>query len=290
MLGLSKQAWRRLRLFLMLLAVAAFLFLLPSRLTAPLRVLFNEGIGPVQTPVLQAGGRAVATSGTLTEMFLREDRERALLNEAIGLRNRKAALADQNRRLALALASLKAVERKDFPFRVAQAPVASYDTAAMRRGITVRAGRADGAWAGLAVASLGALVGVVAEAGPHQSRVRLITDPGSGVPCRLSRSRSVCILQGTGGPLCAVEWVDKGSFVERGDVIVTTSLAVAGGSRLRLPEGLPAATVVSVERDHMRPLFLAVKAKPRVNLDRLEAVEMLVPQEESRTGSMKSEG
>lgn len=278
MLRLSPKTWARLRLVVVLVAVAAFLFLMPRRFTAPARVLFNEAVGPAQTGVLQGTGHTLALTGTLTEMFFGEDREQALAREMTRLTNENAALSDELRRQKQDLASLRKLAAKELPFRAIRAPVASYDASAMHRSVTVRAGRSDGVASGMAAASEGALVGIVVEAGPRHCRVRLITDPDSAVACRLSRTRDLCVLQGTGGGTCAVDWVSRDGFVEPQDVLVTASLTARADSEVRVPDGLPAATVVEVRRDKMRPLWLAVKAEPRVNLNRLEGVDILIPE------------
>lgn len=268
---------RRLRLLLVLLAVSAFLFLMPARFTAPARVAFDEAAGPVQSAAYHAAGDALAASGTLSDRLLGGDRRRALRRELTRLRNRNAALQDAVKRERMRLESAEKLRVKRFRFRALRAPVSSYDASGVRRGIGVRAGSSDGVRAGLPVASRGALVGIVMRAGPRQSRVRLITDPRSAVPCRLGPDRSVCILQGTGGPVCRVVWVDREAFVEPGDTAVTASLDVEPRGDLRLPDGLPAARVLSAERSEMRPLFYDVRAEPLVDLRRLEEVEVLIP-------------
>ncbi len=272
----TRHIWRRLRLLIVLTVLAAFLLLLPARFTAPMRVLFSEAAGPVETALYQGTGRALAATGTLTEMFLGEERERALAREVVRLRNENAALRDERRRLAGALAGARDLSVLGLRVEAVRAPVSSYDASATRRSIGVRAGTRHGVRPQMAVAAHGALVGVVTEAGPFQSRVRLITDPASALPCRAGRSRRLCILQGTGGAECMVDWLDRDSFVEVGDVLVTASLEAAPGTAA-LPDGVPAATVTAVERDPMRPLFLSVRAAPRVDLERLEAVEILIP-------------
>lgn len=271
------RTWKQLKTFLTVTAVAAFLLLMPSRFTSPARVLFSETTGLLQTGVLQGTGELLAVSGTLTELFVKKDRERALTREVVRLRNANAALADKARRQKLQLESIARLNVKTSPIRALQARVSSYDASAMRRSITVRAGSTDGVGRGMAVAADGALVGIVQEVGLWQCRVRLITDPASAVPCRLSGTRTLCILQGTGGENCVVDWIDRDAFVEQGDTLVTASLTVNPRSELHIPDGLPAATVLQVQRDAMRPLFYAVKAAPRVNLNRLEGVEILIP-------------
>jgi len=268
----------RVKLFVALTAAAAFLLLMPSRFTSPLRVVFNETTGPVQTGAFQAGGELLAASGSLTEMLRRTDRERALTREVVRLRNANAELADEARRYAQRLDSVSGLQVRSLRVRALRVPLSSYDATAMSQSITVRAGSSDGVARGMAVAAYGALVGIVTEAGPWQSRVRLITDAGSVVPCRMSRTRDLCVLQGTGGEECRLDWLKAESFVEPGDVCVTASLDVNAGTGLSLPDGLPVATVLDVQDDQMRPLFLAVRARPRVNLSRLEEVDILIPE------------
>ncbi|MFO8008271.1 MAG: rod shape-determining protein MreC [Candidatus Brocadiia bacterium] len=271
------RAWERLRLLIALVVVSAFLFLMPARFTAPARVVFEEAAGPAQTALYQGSGHALATTGTLTEMFLEQDRERALSREVVRLRSENAMLAEQLRRRQAALSSAEALEVKRFPVRAVRAPVAAYDATAARHSVSVRAGTRDGVGEGMAVTSMGALVGVVQRAGPSQCRVRLITDPQSVVPCRMARTRDLCLLTGTGGRTCLADWLERGAFVEPGDELVTTALEVEPAPGLRVPAGLPAGTVQKVEPDRMRPLFLRVQVQPGVNLRRLEAVEVLVP-------------
>jgi len=282
MARLSTRTWDRLKLLAGLLAVAAFVFLLPSRITAPARVLFNEAVGPVETAAFRGGGQAVAAGGTLTEMFLKEDRERALASEVVRLRNENIHLADTLVRQEFRLRSVARLEARQFPVRAVAAPVSSYDLSGMRRSFTVRAGTRDGVGEGMAVTADGGLVGVIIEAGPFQSRVRLITDPGSAVPCRVSRTRELCVLRGTGAETCAVDWIEQDSFIEAGDVLVTTSLEVPVRQKLRLPDGVPAATARRVSMDRMQPLFLAIEAVPRVDLGHLEGVEVLIPEREGK--------
>ncbi len=275
---LNARARSRLMLLVALVAASAFLFLMPARFTAPARVLFNEAAGPAETVAYQGAGQALAATGTLSDMFHSQDRRRALEQEVVRLRNQSAALADEVRRQQASIRSLQNLDLNALAHRAVRASVSAYDTSGMRRSITVRAGTTDGVGAGMAVAADGALVGVVRQAGPWQSTVRLITDPESAVPCRVSRNREVCILQGTGGPACTVDWVNREAFVDVGDLLTTASLTTPRLAGLQLPDGLPAATVAGVSKDSMNPIFLTVQAVPRVDLTRLEEVEVLVPE------------
>jgi len=275
--GTSATGWKRLRLLITTIVVAAFLLLMPRRFTAPARVLFNEATGPAQTAAFQGAGEVLTGTGTLSEALRKQDRESALAREVVKLRNSNAALADRLAAERRVLESIVRLQVQRFEARAVSAAVSSYDTSALSRSITVRAGSFDGVGQGMAVTADGALVGLVTEVGPFQSRVRLVTDARSAIPCRMSRTRDLCVLQGTGGDACVLDWLPREAFVEPGDVAVSCGVTVGSAQAPPVPEGVPTATVREVERDAMRPLFLKVNAAPRVNLNRLESVEVLVP-------------
>jgi cell shape-determining protein MreC len=67
------------------------------------------------------------------------------------------------------------------------------------------------------------------------------------------------------------------AFVDEGDLLVTASLQLPRSGKLSLPDGLPVADILKVRANRLRPLFLDVTAAPRVDLQRLEEVEVLVP-------------
>ena len=275
---LSRDLKRRLRLLAIVLAIAALIFLLPARLTAPLRVVFTEVVGPAEEAVFRAGGDALAVSSTLSDAFFRQEEQRLLRRELLELRNKNQALLDLLVSQQTRIDSMKELARiKEFPFTALSAPVTAYGSTALHRSVTVAAGGTDGVKKGMAVCAVGALVGIVEHAGPWRSQVRLITDSSSVIPVRLVRSRRLCLLQGTGGDEMMLEWVDRRTEVKAGDAAVTASAVQVGQKRQMYPEGLPAASVREVSRDPFEPLFLEVKVAARVNLERLEAVEIMIP-------------
>jgi rod shape-determining protein MreC len=275
---LTATAWKRLKLLLSLLAVSAFVLLMPASFTAPGRVVFTEAVGPVETVLYQGGADVLATGGTLTEMFLGRNRQRALAREVVRLRNQKARLVEALRRERERLESIEKLEVARPPVRAVRAPVTAYESTAARRSVVLAVGSQQGVEVGMAAAAQGALIGILREVGPSFCRVRLITDPGSVVPCRLGGGRDVCLLTGTGEETCRVEWVGRGSMVDVGEVVLTAALEVKPATGLKLPDGLPVATVTEVGRDRMRPLFDRIEAEPRVDLTRLEEAEVLIPE------------
>ena len=274
---LSRRLRRRLVFLAYVLGIAVVIFLLPARLTSPARVIFTEAVGPAEEVAFQVGGDTLAAFGTLSDAFLARERDRTLEQEVGRLRNEKARLQELWLVQELRLDSVKGLRVSEFPVRALSTVVTAYDTGAMRQSITIAAGSTDGVRKGLVVCSAGAVVGEVTQVGPWRSRVTLITDADGSLPCRVSRTRGLCILQGTGGADCLVEWVERDESVQVGDVLVTSPVDQVASQRPLIPPGIPAAAVTQVERNPTDPFFLKVTAEPRVNLQRLEVVEVIIP-------------
>jgi len=285
----NSKARRRAVFFVYLLGLVIVVLLLPARLTAPSRILLAEFAAPGEQILFRAAGNGLAVTGTLRDAFLGQERERLAESQVRRLLNDYEKLRESVRGQEQRLKSFEALEVAEFRFRALSADVTAYDTSAMRQSIVVAAGRTHGVREGMAVVAEGAVVGKVAEAGVWHSRVRLITDPGSLLSCRLGRTRSLCILRGTGGADCEVEWVDRSSSVQLGDVLVSAPAETALTGQRLVPQGLPVAAVIGVERGRADPLFLWVKAAPRVNVRRLEFVEVIVPVSMAGVGMLPAE-
>jgi len=273
----SRNLRQKLLRFAYVLAAALFIVLLPARVTAPARIMFTQAVGPAEQVAFNAAGQAAAATGTLRDAFLGQERSRALEREVQRLRNQsvvlKEVLLDRESRIS----SFEQLKVEGFAFSALSAPVTAYDSSTMRHSITVAVGSRHGVREGLAVCALGALVGEVSEAGPWYSRVRLITDPASCLACRVQRTRRLCVVQGTGGVNCTVEWLDRDADVRPGDVLITAPTDEALSQRPLVPPGLPVATVVLADRERADPMFKHVSAAPRVNVRRLEVVEIVIP-------------
>lgn len=273
----SSQIRRNLLVFGYVTGIALIMLLLPARFTAPARVVFTEAVAPAQGVVFRAAGDALATTGTLRDAFLARERERLQARRIEQLQSREERLRelilDRQRRLQ----SYERLDVQDFSFRALSSRVSAYDSTSMRRSIVIGAGSSDGVREGHAVTARGALIGTVREAGPWHSRVQLLTDGESRIPCRVQRTRDLCVLEGTGSALCSVEWVGRTSKVRAGDVLVSAPVEAALSEPPVLPAGVPAATIVQVRPGRTRPLFQEVTARPRVDTSRLEAVEVIIP-------------
>ena len=93
------------------------------------------------------------------------------------------------------------------------------------RILVIDVGRADGVRQDLAVVGWGGAVGKTLIVGKHQSKVRLINDPNSGVAAVVQRSRAQGTVAGTfDGRLLDMLYVPRLDDVAHGDRIVTSGL------------------------------------------------------------------
>ena len=276
---LKKDLRRKLWVFAAAMGVALLIFAIPARYTAPARMVFTRGLAPAERLVFNAGGDGLAAAGTLGEALVRREKTRATRREYRRLQNRNAALRelilDRQRRLE----SFNKLQISRQPFEAVSAGVVAYDSSVLRRTITIGAGKRDGVRNGQAVVALGAVVGTVSEVGGTCSRVRLLTDSSTALPARLQRTRELGVLRGTGGGSCTVEWLRRRGRVREGDLLVTVPVRQVLSHQPQMPAGLPLATVARVRPGAEQPLFHRVKAVPRLNVWRLEVVEVLVPTE-----------
>jgi rod shape-determining protein MreC len=267
--------WRWLR-FVAAFGAVFVLLSVPSRFTAPYRVLFSSSVRPVRRAAYSGSGDALGLLGTVGYGFGLADRNRALELRVRSLENRVLAL--QERLKSAAVAGESEALLGELPgIRPVRGHVIGYDAAGPRRAIQVDAGSASGVRAGQAAVFAGALVGTVRELSGRESRVVLLTDPASRVPCRLARTRVPCIAAGNGSGEPDLLWVKRGADVAVGDVVVTTRLSVEElEAPSRVPGGIPVGLVTSRGTSRANPLLMEIRMRPLVRLDRLETVELLV--------------
>lgn len=174
------------------------------------------------------------------------------------------------------LAELKRLrELVQFPVDVRWRPLAARVIAgkmgpnAVLDTITISRGYATGARPGTPVVSNLGLVGRVLRASAHASSVLLITDPGSHVAVFGQETRAPGILKGHGtGKELEVDFVQRDASMKNGEVLITSGLDN------KYPKGLPVAKVTGVAPSDYTQ-FMAVEARPLVNMGHLEEVLLL---------------
>lgn len=154
---------------------------------------------------------------------------------------------------------------------------------AVLESITLSRGYVNGARPGTPLVTDKGLVGRVLRSSAHASTALLLTDPGSRVAVFGQESRASGILKGHGmGVPLEVDFVQRDTPLKNGEVLVTSGLDN------KFPKGLPVAKVYNVAPSDYTQ-FMAVQAKPLVDLQHLEEVLLLeksgieLPQEEPDT-------
>ncbi|MEA2703533.1 MAG: rod shape-determining protein MreC, partial [Actinomycetota bacterium] len=115
-------------------------------------------------------------------------------------------------------------------------------------------------------------VGRVVEASGKRAMVRLITDPGSAVGVRLSRSGETGIAEGEGPDrTMSVGFIEVGADARRGDLAVTSGLE--GGSDL-YPAGVPVGRISRAQKVEGE-LQQRVEIRPLADVTHLRFVKIL---------------
>ncbi len=135
--------------------------------------------------------------------------------------------------------------------------------------ITIDRGSKDGVGPDMPVVGPSGLLGETVDVTPSSARVRLITDPNSGVAAILQSTRSAGIAKGSIEGQLSLEFVSTDTTVRAGDVVVTSGL---GGV---FPKGLIIGEVTKVQKSPA-DLFQHISLAPSGNLAGLEDVLVLV--------------
>jgi len=135
--------------------------------------------------------------------------------------------------------------------------------------ITIDRGTDDGVEAGMPVVGPAGLLGQTVDVTSHSARVRLITDPESGVASKLQSTRTEGIVRGSIEGKLTLEFVSTEATVRAGDVVITSGI---GGV---YPKGLIIGEVTEV-RKTPADLYQNIELAPTGRLAGLEEVLVLV--------------
>ncbi len=149
------------------------------------------------------------------------------------------------------------------------ARVIGHDASNWMQIITVGAGSDDGVKVGMPALDGNGVVGQVIAAGPHSSRVLLVTDHSSGVDAIIQGGRARGVAIGTGDG-CVLEFVLSEEEIKIGDRVITSGMDGV------YPKGLLVGVVSNVEAARRGTnMFQSVTLKPTVEFARLEQVLLM---------------
>ena len=151
------------------------------------------------------------------------------------------------------------------PRQVAVAKVISRSALNWSSSMMIDMGTSNGVKKDMAVITPDGLVGKVLEARPYYSIVLLITDSRFSAAVRLHNTREDAVLTGDGNRGCVIKYLDRGTHVNKGDIVLTSGLDAL------FPDGIPTARIQAIS-GNVKELFYTVAALPLASMDTLEEV------------------
>jgi len=229
------------------------------------------GVLAVSAPV-QAGGEFVTrpVRGFLSwasDLGVSRSQLEALRTQNTELRARVSTLEEarlENIRLKKLSGFTQASANKTVGARVIGRPTNQWEGV-----ITIDRGSADGVAAGMPVVGAQGLLGQTVGVTKHSARVRLITDPNSGVAAMVQSTRAEGIVHGTLDGKLTLDFVSSETTVRAGDVVISSGM---GGV---YPKGLIVGEITRV-RNAPSALYQDIEVTPAGKLTGLEEVLVLI--------------
>ena len=146
--------------------------------------------------------------------------------------------------------------------------VIGFDPSGWVRGIVINKGSSSGIVPGLAVIHARGVVGQVVAVSPSTARILLLSDHSSGVDAVVQGSRARGIVEGSGGSMCELRYVNREYSIKPGELVLTSGMDGV------FPKGLVVGSVTEVDAVS-GGLFQSIALKPSVDFSRLEEVLIL---------------
>lgn len=274
----AHQAPRRSPLLVIALGLLALIILVADQagLLGPLRAQADTLLSPALSALKRAADRAGALGGPLGD-------DQALQAELAALREENSELKArliQAEALAFENARLREQVRIEqaHPWRLLGADVAAITPDAGRRLALLAVGADQGVRPGMAViaregSSPPALIGVVAEAGPHSASVLLMTDYSSTLSAQVYRNAGVArgVVQGQWqrGSRLLLDSIDRDAAIAVGDTVVTAGLTAQFAGDLPLAAIPPDVPIGTIEALHNTGRGQSADVRPFVDPDRV---------------------
>lgn len=227
------------------------------------------GVQRVSSPVLGAANTVGSSVAAAFRMFgdvgrsrreLAEMRRRIQQLEAEAERQREQAQENQRLRRLLSM-------REELAPKSVGAEVLAASLTGQSRVLVVDAGTERGVREDLPAVAWGGAVGRVVDAGPGFAKIRLLTDPNSGVSGIVQRSRVEGMLRGRADGLLEMQYVPKFADVAVGDRVVTSGLDGV------FPRGFAVGRVARVRES--TGVSKIVEVEPEIEYDSLQEVLVL---------------
>jgi len=276
---------RHKTLVLLVVYIASSTYLISLDIRNPERTLVIERVVMAAFAPLQSG--CTAAHNFVSETFqtyfalINTNRENAKLRRSISkLETENAKLMEasiQNKRLRK-IVNLDESRR----FESLLCSVIGVDPSKLFSSLFIDRGRDDGLSRNMPVITYDGVVGKIVKVSSHSARVQLLTDTRSSIAVLVQRSRAPGILQGTGGSLCDMVYIDARADIKRGDTLLTSGF---GGI---FPRGLVVGRVRSVVKKK-GALTKSATVKTFVNVHQLEELLALIAERQDELEQIKSQ-
>jgi rod shape-determining protein MreC len=163
--------------------------------------------------------------------------------------------------------------KNNLPYTTLAAMVVDNHNDSLFKTVLINKGTSDGLSEGCPVLSAAGVIGRIMQTSWHSSRVLLMTDGASNIDAVIQRTRTQCILKGTGKHDYNLKYIPHTAKVLPGDLLVSSGMAGV------FPKGLIIGTVVKVHLPK-HELFQEIDVAPSVDFERLEEVLVLIPGKE----------
>ncbi|MET0151993.1 MAG: rod shape-determining protein MreC [Candidatus Binatia bacterium] len=232
----------------------------------PLGAVFLEILRPLQLVTTQTSGAVGGVWGRYVNLVGVEKENRELRDRLRGLEEEHqhdTEIELENQRLSRLL---------DFQFeapsQVVTARVIGKDASGIFESFVLDRGERDGVRPGMAVVCADGVVGRIAQASPHGSRVLLLSDHNSGVDALVQRTRARGLVEGALSRSCSMKYIKRSDEIDVDDVVVTSGLDGI------FPKGVLIGRVSAVTRKDFG-LFQVAEVVPAVDFSKLEEVLVL---------------
>ncbi len=260
---------RRLRgVLLIVVFISVFLYIFSLNFRTPPRMDFlQRSITETISPPIQFFGRAFSSIEEFVRNYiwlkdLRRENE-TLRKEVADLEGKITSYHEayvENLRLRRLL-DFKSSTRAD----TLAAQVVMHDMTGWFQTLMIDKGFRDGIAPDMAVVNDEGVIGRILDVSDRNSRVLLITDPGSSVDAIIQRNRVRGILSGKDANGCLLKYVRGNLDIQVGDLVVSS------GKDGIYPKGLRLGVIQAAFKDPV-DLFQKIEVKPLVRLSALEEV------------------
>lgn len=238
----------------------------------------QRGAGEVLSPLEEGAARIFKPfsdlAGWVGDVVDAKKQNKQLKSEVETLHGQLAQLAtdkreaDQLRAVDQVSANLPQGAKTVTARVIAHSPTVWYAT------IQIDKGRSDGVRTNQPVITAGGLAGKVVATTSNTAQVALVTDSSIGVSAEVMPTGVAGVVKPEiGGKDLILDYIPKGSHLQRGEVVVTSGFR-SGALESLFPRGIPIGKVGSVNQDQLE-VYQRVRVTPYADLRRMDFVQVV---------------